>query len=435
MKKILISGGDLFNYGDKALIRGTIESLRRFIPDADITMVSALPEIDQAEYGPYGVKVIKSPWYRRTKTPRLKQIANLYSVILALLTLFNCILHRIFKPLLNIPIRGGFQQYDIYVEIGTDVHSTGYGPARFYYSLFSPLFWKIINKPFVMFAETLGPYKGKLDRFLMRFICNRAGAITLREEASMGHLQELGINNLNVHVAPDPAYLFVSQCPRERVDEILANSGISGDGKLLVGISASALIYRYAFPGIRSHKDKYDRYVTLMAEIADYIVDQLDASVIFIPHNISPQTNDRLISDDICQRVKNHRRVKVLRGEYTVDELKSAIGTCQMFIGCRMHPAIAAASMYIPALAMSYSHKWGSLSFVLDKERFMVDITSSDFDQLLSEACSKIDYVWENRERISQELKQKIPEVKERALLSAELVKELLDKPSKASGK
>ncbi len=434
MKKILIPGGDLYNYGDRALIRGTIESLKSFIPDADITMLSALPELDRAEYGQYGINVTKTPWYRRTKTPKFKKIANIFSAMLALLTLLNCILRRLFKPL-NIPIMGGLQKYDIYVEIGTDVHSSGYGPVRFYYHSLPLLCWIIIKKPFMLFAETLGPYNDKLERALMRFICNRAGAITLREEASMGHLQELGISNPNVHVTPDPAYLFISQCPRERVHEILANSGINEGGKPLVGIAASALIYRYAFPSIRSHKDKYDRYVTLMAEIADYIVDQLDASVIFIPHNISPQTNDRLVSDDICQQVRNQDRVKLLRGEYTVDELKTVIGTCQMFIGCRMHPAIAAASMYIPALAMSYSHKWGSLSFAFDKERFMVDITSSDFEQLLSEACLKIDYVWENREQISRELKQKMPEVKERALVSAELVKELLDKPSKASGK
>lgn len=434
MKKILIPGGDSFNYGDKALIRGTIESLKRFIPDADITMLSPLPQFDREEYGPYGVKVIKSPWYRRTKTARLKQVANLYSGMLALLTLFNCILHRIFKPL-NIPIRGGFQQYDVYVEMGTDVHSSRYGPVRFYYSLFSPLFWVIINKPFVMYAETLGPYKGKLERFLMRFICNRAGAITLREEASMSHLQALGINNPNVYVTPDPAFLFVSQCAKERVREILTHNGISEGGQPLVGISASSLIYRYAFPSIGNHKEKYERYVMLMVKIADYIVDHLDAGIIFIPHNISPQSNDLVISQEICQQVRNKRRVKLIRGECTVDELKAVIGICQMFIGCRMHPAIAATSMYVPAIGISYSHKWGSLDFVLDREKCMVDITSSDFDQLLSEVCSRIDYVWENREEISQKLRQIMPEVTKRALLSAELVKELLDKSSKISGK
>jgi len=57
-------------------------------------------------------------------------------------------------------------------------------------------------------------------------------------------------------------------------------------------------------------------------------------------------------------RDKYPDRIGVVRGQYSPSEIKYIIGSCDFFIGARMHACIAALSQGIPAVAIAYSDKF-----------------------------------------------------------------------------
>lgn len=430
-KMLVIGPNDPLSNGDMAIAICMVKKLKTLIPDAHLTMLSNLPELASKRYKPYfksyDVNVEGIPWFKQTKHPLLTKLC---AVNRTLSTLVNCFFWRCLRPLhINLPVRGDLQRYDIHIHCGADVHTEYYGMLALYYSLCPWIFSIITKKPFIICGETIGPFKDILTKFVVKSILNKASLIMVRDQISKDYLQAMGVRK-SIHLTADPAFILDPVCAEE-ASKILANEGIANRTQLLVGITASSLIYRFAFPDAKNLKDKRKKYVMLMANIADYVAERFNATVLLIPHTMAAE--DNLVHEQIYQKARDKTRVILTGRKYASDQFKGVIGKCHMFISCRMHAAIASTSMCIPTIAISYSHKFkGVLGPLLDTEKCVVNIMHSTQGELFSEICQKIDYVWENREQITRELKNNMPEMRERALLNVELIRELRDELSKS---
>jgi len=475
MTKILIVNfTSRLNKGSAALLSSKIKLLSDFIPGAKFVVSTHHPEID---YTQYDVKIVKVTGKICTLTIMAGQLVlsilcGLYSVLdnyfgvkinisirgkklqeyasqsnartrakdslasfSTLFLLFRCgiwaMLHR-FGVNVNRSICGKrLQEYydaDIVLNTSGDVLTEDYDcPLSHFVNL---LFAILLDKPVVICAESLGPYKKRWNKFIARFVFNRAKLITQREERSLKHLQEIGVNKPPIYVTADVAFTL-EPSSNERIKEILAKEGIM-DCMPLIGISVSKIISNYGFPELKSRKDKYNEYVKLMSKIVDYLVDTLNATIVFVPHVIGPgDIDDRTVADDICKLIKNKDKIISIKEEYTPEELKGIIGQCDLFIGARMHATIASTSMLVPTVAIAYSDKMhGIIGKMLGYEKYVLDVKDLNYDKLIS----KIDDAWENREKIKKELEVKIPMVKEKAMLNGKLVKELLDSLNREGG-
>jgi len=422
----MIGADDNLNNGDVAITISIVKQLKELIPGMDLAMLSTLPEITRKKYEPYlkfyDVKIEGTPWY---KPPAYKPLKKAYAAVHAFLFLSSFLIWKLLKRVgVNTPLRGNLNEYDIHIHCGTDTRTKAYGALSFYYSLYPLLLSILTRRPFVIYGETMGPFKSIVDKFAMKFFLGKASLITVREQITGDYLQAIGVNKL-VNLTADPAFLLRPISAGE-ANKILAKEGVTGSMQPLVGITASSLIYRYAFPGVKKPRVKREIYVSMMAKIIDYITERLNATVVLFPHTLAPE--DKLIHKEIYQRVKNRNRAILLGGEYDAVQIKGIIGTFKAFISCRMHAVIASTSMGVPSLAISFSHKYqGVLSPLMDPEKGIIDISQPGPEELFNELCSKIDYVWENRERITRELQEKMPEVRKRAQLNAELTRELLE--------
>jgi colanic acid/amylovoran biosynthesis protein len=415
VKRILIGSFiEPYNNGEMAILTSLVKILKELLSDVSITVMVSSPEVTRARYkdfiSTYNLEVIAAPWFKEASSSIMTRIRSGLSGLM----------FALFK-------RGTLHKYDLYLELGTDSHTDYYGRFSFYAD-WGPLFICMLSKmPFVLIAETVGPFRYRLSRFIARFVFRRASLITVRDTVSLGYLQELGIDD--VHLVSDLAFLL-EPASGARIDAILAGEGVNQPGQPMIGIAGSQLIHGYAFSShYRQSDKKRNEYIRLMARTIDYLVEKTSALVLLIAHVDVPRWNDKIMNEEIYHEVENRDNVRLIKGEYATDELKGIISRCQMFIGCRMHADIAATSLYVPTLAISYSQKFQAiLGSLLDKEKCFVDITQSDPEEVFHELCSKIDYVWENKESISQELKDKMLTVKAGAHLNAELIKKLLDK-------
>ncbi len=69
-----------------------------------------------------------------------------------------------------------------------------------------------MGKPLVFFTQSMGPFRAD-TRERLRAILDRALLILLRDEASRGHLRELGVSNPNLHLCADAVFALEAKAP------------------------------------------------------------------------------------------------------------------------------------------------------------------------------------------------------------------------------
>jgi polysaccharide pyruvyl transferase WcaK-like protein len=431
MTKIFITINPSFhNKGDGAIISGALKTLR-MLDNAEITLLSSHPEYDrtQSEKMGMGLNIISTFNHsseRRYTFSKAKQFLFTRPFCVLSSALCRLFLSKIFrlkyKGLIKKEVWEKYCKSDIIIVGLNGTFTTMYGLGGFAINFYSIALAKILKKPVVIYAASIEPFKNKFWEILERYIINKVDLITLREEGSYKHLQKIGVTKPPMHVTTDLAFLLQSASP-ERVKEIMLIEGINKNDEPLIGMTVSQGVSRWAFPELKNPKERYTKYVDVMAKVVDYLVDKLSATIVFVPHSIAPYGEDRDVGKDIYEKVKNKHKVKVITNDYTSTEIKGIISQCDLVVGARTHSVILATSMCIPSILLSGSiHKPGIISEILGQKEWVYN-EKLDYNTLIS----KINKLWSNRDEIKEELKPKVENMKERALYNGILVKELID--------
>lgn len=412
---ILIVGARLSNNkGSAAMMISTIKTLREFIPDINFTALTHQTEIDLDSYTRYNIRIVE---YKNNIFSSLVHIC--YSA------LWN-IAHNYLKLNVHRLISGKllkeYNNSDMIIDLSGDTFSDDYGTIVTMASCYRIMLCKLLNKPIVIYAQSIGPFNTILTKFLSRFCLNKVDLLIVRDEITRNYLKNIRLSN-TVYFTADSAFLLEPSCD-ERIKEILLKESIDINDKHIVGISVSQHIYDIEIKD--GGKNRNDSYIELMAQIVDFLIDELNVYVIFVPHVTNNEfTDDRFVAMKIYNTIKNKHKTKLINGDYGPEELKGIIGQCNLFIGARMHACIASTSMFVPTIAIAYSHKaHGIIGDMLNCKEYVIDIKDLTYNLLIF----KIENAWKNREKIRQELITNVSMVQEQSRLNGNLVKQLLDK-------
>jgi colanic acid/amylovoran biosynthesis protein len=310
-----------------------------------------------------------------------------------------------------------FDDTDLIINSGGDQLS---GEKIVGSSFFNLMYGILLDKPIVLFAESLGYYRNPVNRIVAKYIFTHVGLILVREELSKNYLLDLGIGDEKIFVTADPAFLL-ERAPQLRVDEIFARENIPKFSRPLIGINPSSSI-----PKFRDDTKKGEQeYIALMTEVITHVIETKDADILLIPHVFADGNDDRDIIRKIAGAVSKNSNVYQITQEYTAAELKGIIGCCDMFIGARMHATIAATSQSIPTIGIAYSHKMkGIIGDALGLNQYIIDINKLDAERL----SGMIDDVFSNRESISEYIRTKIPGIQEKAMQNGQYLKLYVEK-------
>ena len=407
MTKILFTNTNCspLNKGSAAQVISTCETLRTLIPNLDITLMSHHPELDSKLCRIHNIEVVSDMWLR---LPHVR--------------VWHFIYYRIFHPLFNIlwailfkiglspmsiknPIIQEYLSADAIVDLSGDSFSDSkYGPSISISSTI--LFGMSLKKPIVIYSQSIGPFKWAVTTLLARYCLDKANLIIVREEITKNYLEELGIKP-PIYLTADCAFVL-DTAPDGRIEKILSKEKVDTTKRPLIGISANAML-----------DDEENNYVNSMAQLIDYAIKKLNAHAVFVPHAAA----DKVIDEKIYKLVKNKENINSIKGEYSPEELKGIIRRCDIFIGGRMHANIAALSSHVPTIATAWSHKYYGIMRVVGQEKYVCDFKTMNFEELKS----KIDDLWDNKEKIQELLKFKVEDQKELAWFSGELVRDMLN--------
>lgn len=369
----------------------TSKTLKQFIPDAEFFVASRHPKFDSQRGMKYGLRFFNSNYSRLN-----------VNMLLPLL----CTLRELAKT-------------DLVIDLSGFSFTDRFGKLQAVIPSFNIFLCKLLRKRIVMFSQAVGPFRSRANRLLARLFLRRTDLIVVRGETTRGYLREIGIDK-QVHVYADSAFLL-KPAPVERVNEILQKESIEKDEReLVIGISVNARIYERS-----DTLESENRYLKLVAQIADYLVEKLNARVVFVPNEITQDGfDDKFVAGKIYKIVRNKSRIKLIENEYSPDELKAMIGIFDLFIGSRFHSIIASTSMIVPTIAIAWSHKYYETMETLGQEKYVCHFKTVSLRQLrflIEDALSR-------REEIKKVLKVRVEKAKQSAFEGVKLVSDLFFK-------
>jgi len=344
-----------------------------------------------------------------------------------------------------------YYESDLFIHIGMDLYSDDFGVRTIIEHSKDILIGVFLRKPVVLWAESIGPFRSTITRYLAGYTLNRVSLITVREEISKKYLDEIGVFDVPIYTTADPAFLL-KPCDPERVNFLLQELGIVED-ESIVGMSFSqsflaggvqktkklrminiisgflqyvlpeGLYFRLLTKGRKSQEytRSYAHYVEELASVADYLIDQYNVKIILVPHIVHPIIGEEQFHRDILKSTKRRDRIFLVEDNINAAERKGLIGRCDIFIGGRMHANIAAISQGIPSIGLAYSYKFKGIMALVGQESYILDKISSP------EIIKKVDLLWYNKDSIRLEILSKIENVRKLALKNGEHVSHLVN--------
>jgi polysaccharide pyruvyl transferase WcaK-like protein len=235
--------------------------------------------------------------------------------------------------------------------------------------------------------------------------------VTVRERRALQVLEEIGVHR-EIEVTADPALLLE---PEPLPADALKREGL--DGRRLVGVSVRE-------PGAAAPDIDERHYHALLANTADYMVDRLDADLVFVP--MERQVSDPQHCHAVIAQMAHARRATVLKGEYTPGQMLTIISHFVFAVGMRLHFLIFAALQRVPFVALPYASK--VTGFLDTLEMPMPPLQQVNAGRLIAH----VDRSWDIHADLQARIDRALPSLQERARATNRIaVRLLLDRPTR----
>ena len=409
------------NIGDMAIYHSMINSLNQVFPNAEYFFFGYPPDLIKRS-------LKKNNVYNNLSYPinnKLIQILNIILLIRNLIWIFfNNIGINLFF-LCEKETRDALYKFaisDIIISSGGGYlnDNSDYG---FLGHLIDIYLGTILNKPVILYAQSIGPFKNKFLMLITKMVLKKVDLIILRDNNSMKYINKLGIKNVKIVITADEA-LLLPLVKKGRLTEILNRERIESS-------FITVAVKPWHFPHTSNPELYKQKYINAMVELISHIINEHQIDIIFIPMYfnlaVSNETSntsnikkimgtlfkiiypnqknefDIDVINEIISRV-NSERLKILKEGYGPCEIKSIINMSEMLISARMHPAIFALAQNIPVLGISYEPKMISLMNSVEQQHFNLEINEVNSDDLIK----KLNLLWAEKKTASEVISKNI---------------------------
>ncbi len=247
--------------------------------------------------------------------------------------------------------------------------------------------------PVAVYAISAGPLQDPDVRAAVTETLNRVQLITVRDRQGYRLLEDVGVAK-EIHLTADPALLIEAASSSA---DALITEGVDFD-RHLVGFSVRE-------PGPAAPHISPAHYYELLANAADFMIDRLNADVVFVPM----EKTDIRHSHGVVAKMEYSQRAEILRRNYTSEQILSLIGRFEFCVGMRLHFLIFSALQGVPFVALPYASK--VTGFIHDLDMPMPPVHDVRSGRLIS----SIDRAWDTRHEIKAKIQRLLPGLKERA--------------------
>lgn len=364
MSRVVMSGYYGFNNaGDESILYSIIETLRKIDPDLEITVLSHDPEKTAKRYH--------------------VQAVNRWRIL------------EIIKALRksDLLLSGG----------GSLLQDVSSANSPLYY-LGIMLLSLLMGKPYMIYAQGIGPLNISRNRKLTAWLANHARTITVRDEGSKKELESYGVKKPIVVTADPVLGLKGEDISRELGQKILERNNVKvEEEERLLGVF------------IRSWQG--NDFLPELAQACD-ILSKEGWKIVFVPMHFP---EDIVVAKETAKLMTEE--AVVLKEKYSPQGIISLIKHFKLLIGMRLHSLIGGAVAGVPVVGLSYDPK---------VDRFLEQIGHQSLISVNSMKASvlleMVNWSCEHQEEVTEKTKVKLEPLYQKAWKNARLVEELLGK-------
>jgi len=402
--KILIVNQHGANRGDESALRGMLYGLKKLIPDARFTVLTMTPAIDFQH-------ITEAEFFDTVTLLKKKRIKLVYFTLSALL-------HRVgFIKLSKLFSKKAY--FMDFLKAADLVISAPGGPyiGDMYqmwelscaFQMYVPV---LLGKPVMIYGPSQGPFDNEKRNKWRRWLLSRVNVISLRDDYSKVHLENLGIDTSSVCVTVD-------SCLQKPVDKSLSRQIIKEEkiktDRMLIGV-----VPLYSIPFL-AEAESFDVQKIAMKTI-ELLAKVFDAGFIMIP-----QTHGTYRDFPSMQRIASAtclgKRIHVLSDMYDSDQQQSLIGRCDLFVSFRYHPFIFATRQAVPSVCVAYEHKAFGFAKAMNLEEYCLDLFSTTPEEIVQ----KTQQAWNHKEEFKKHVESCIVRLEELSLKNSRLAADLLN--------
>ena len=253
----------------------------------------------------------------------------------------------------------------------------------------------------MLYANGIGPVMKKSNKKKAAKVLNKVDVITLREKMSLNVLKDMGVENENIQVTSDPSVSIVPS-EKKRIAEIFDLEKIPKKAYFIVSV----------------REWKNFAIESEVSSICDYICENYGLIPVFVPMQ-TPQDNE--ISEKCMMGMKN--KAYILKNRYSFNDIIALASGSSLVIGMRLHILMYGANMSVPVIGLVYDPKVEAYLSYLN-QKYNVDIRVMSKEKV----CTMVDDIFQNYEKVTDELSERIKELKELSLengrIAANLIKD-----------
>ena len=351
--KAVITNAVPLNTGDAAILRATIEILRGAYRDLEVTVYGEQPEVAARLYPDLAFRPSLYGQLADWSGGRGRKLAAIALLAIAWASRFG--FGRRLSRWLPEGLRASLEEYrsaDMVVSSGGTYLVPHYRLAP---KLFDFAIAIALRRPLILFTQSLGPFVGTRQRWLLRRLLSRATLILVRDERSLGHLRSLGVPADRIRVCADAAFALAAG-PAEGRRRPPASNGLR--------IAVSVRDWPH-FANVRSRQGMA-QFADAMVVLVQMLVEKFGADVTFLStcQGIEEYwTDDSRLARAIEERLSGaaRSRVRVDPRFHTPEALRNRYAEFDVVVATRMHAAILALCAGTPVMPLAYEFKTAEL--------------------------------------------------------------------------
>ena len=298
MSRVVLSGYYGFNnLGDDAVLAATVDALRARRPDVEIAVLSAAPEATGRAFAVEGV-------------PR----AGLRGLVRVL------------------------RRCDLFLSGGGSLFQDVTSWRSPWYYLGVLALARRLGCRTAVYAQGIGPLRGRAIRSAARRQLNAVDLLTLRDRESLSVLAALGVDRPPAVLAGDPALLLAPEWSAR----VLAEMAQWGEGVHL-GLA------------LRSWKD--DAWLDAVTTAARTVVERCGARWVCLAMQ---RPGDLALAERVAATIGPGARV--VRAALNPREMLALVSGLTLVVGMRLHALVFAATQGVPLVSLAYDPKVGAFA-------------------------------------------------------------------------
>lgn len=347
----IINPGGIDNYGERAIMLGTIKEVRQRYPNANI-VIFGYEEIGEKD------------------APLMKQFNDNAIEIMPQLIVGDklhlkimCVLKILFFPETAIPVASleHLKISDIIYAKGQESFVTTYGFKHFVDSFLEPFLVSYINTNVVLYGHSIGPVKGRLNRLIAKHVLRRFKQVQVRDSDSEKYLLTLGYKH-EIILRDDLAYSAIKDYKFHKQ---------KNNAYYIVVPNASILL----------NNAERVAYIRVLSNLVARLSKK--SKVVLASSVTAGGWNDDY---SICLEIKKEIDTVSIEHFNSLDSLLAEIRYARAVVSSRLHPLILATGLKTPILALSKATKVKGLL----KDRNMQDRISNPFTNVSEKLLRKI---------------------------------------------